>query len=457
MGKRNKKGKRPGRNDPCPCGSGRKAKTCCGPATTDATGLHDLDHKCVDDLVRAVHAEFGAEAVTGWLAGMPGPPDHPAYLQLQMPYLAYHGSVDGQRFLDWYLEAHGERLRDRERSWLESQQRSWLSIWEVLGVKRGVGLELQDVLTGERRYVHEVSLSKTATLRMQICARIVDHGGISLLCGLHPASLQPSSVAVVLEAFEAQRGGGAISTEALRGMDSLLLLEVWEDEIQAVQRRPLPTLENSDGDPLLPTVDRFVLPAGAEIVDRLAALPGYHHDGQGDDAGEVAFRVVRANEDTGVGLEPTLLGSIRIVGDELLLETNSTARADALRNQIELACSGLIDHAERTQTDMIAEMMRAGAGGAGLEGSSSTEDTGLPPEFAAQLEREFKERHYAAWPDGAIPALGGLSPRQAAQAGGPARAQLELLLQDLEHMEAKLPRDRRYDVSRLRRALNMTP
>jgi len=53
MAKRKKKpnkqrrGARFGRNDPCPCGSGRKAKKCCGPASADAGAMHQLDQQCV--------------------------------------------------------------------------------------------------------------------------------------------------------------------------------------------------------------------------------------------------------------------------------------------------------------------------------------------------------------------------------------------------------------------------
>lgn len=303
MGKRNKKGKRPGRNDPCPCGSGRKAKRCCGPATADAAALHELDRQCVDDILRGVGAEFGASAVREWLEDLPGDLGEPAYLQLHMPYVAYHGTIDGRRFLDWYLDARGERLAERQRSWLESQQRAWLSMWEVLGVKRGAGLELKDVLTGERRYVHEVKGSETLTPRMRICARIVDHGGISLLCGLHPSPLTPSSAAEVVEAFHAECEGEPSSIDSLRGEDSLLLLDVWEDEVQALRRQPLPALQNTDGDPLLPTFDRFVLRAGAPVVARLTALPGYEHSDRREEVGGVRLQVVRRDEEAAAGLE----------------------------------------------------------------------------------------------------------------------------------------------------------
>ncbi len=53
------------------------------------------------------------------------------------------------------------------------------------------------------------------------------------------------------------------------------------------------------------------------------------------------------------------------------------------------------------------------------------------------------------------PALGGLTPREAAGRKGAPRKALDLLLAELEHHEAGQPKAQRFDVSVLRRALGL--
>ena len=77
----------------------------------------------------------------------------------------------------------------------------------------------------------------------------------------------------------------------------------------------------------------------------------------------------------------------------------------------------------------------------------------MPPELKA-IARQMKEAHMQSWVDEQIPALGGLTPRQAA-ASKQSRKQLELLLKEFEHFEAQLPPDERFDMQRVRTTLGM--
>jgi hypothetical protein len=77
----------------------------------------------------------------------------------------------------------------------------------------------------------------------------------------------------------------------------------------------------------------------------------------------------------------------------------------------------------------------------------------MPPE-AAQLVLDFKRRHYASWPDEPLPALSGLTPREAA-ARPAMRRRLRLLLDDMQHGEGSLPPDQRFDFDELRSALDL--
>jgi hypothetical protein len=78
----------------------------------------------------------------------------------------------------------------------------------------------------------------------------------------------------------------------------------------------------------------------------------------------------------------------------------------------------------------------------------------MPPE-ALDAVREFRQRHMRSWLDDKIPALGGLTPREAARIPK-ARHALELLIKDIERAEARLPAPERIDVLHLRTELGMS-
>jgi len=105
-------------------------------------------------------------------------------------------------------------------------------------------------------------------------------------------------------------------------------------------------------------------------------------------------------------------------------------------------------HFGRRQERSVGEAMAEMAGHAGqalpaLEG----------PEIDAVL-RAFKARHYATWPDERLPALDGLTPRQAA-AKPKYRARLERLLEEMERGESQVEPGRRFDFGAIRRTLGM--
>jgi hypothetical protein len=78
----------------------------------------------------------------------------------------------------------------------------------------------------------------------------------------------------------------------------------------------------------------------------------------------------------------------------------------------------------------------------------------MPPEVLEVMKR-MQAEHYRKWVDDAIPALGGLTPRAAAQRQGAPREALTLLLAELEHAEASQPPAQRFDVAALRRELGV--
>ena len=169
---------RAGRNEPCPCGSGRKYKKChleadeAAHASLQATAsMHALDDRLVRLLAGFALRDYGE----AWKAFQDDFADPDAALPLAWTWSVYCFEVRGKTVVDAYLDARARRCSRKERRWLDAQRAAWLSVWEVEAVEAGRTVALHDLLSGERRTVHETRGSQTLVARDAVLARIVDH------------------------------------------------------------------------------------------------------------------------------------------------------------------------------------------------------------------------------------------------------------------------------------------
>ncbi len=445
-----------GRNSPCPCGSGRKYKKCClgkdraaRESARAAAALHDIDRRLVGEMMRFAAHRFG----DAWLRAAEDFDDHEAADQLFAPWAVYQFAVEGKPVVEWFVEAQRRRLSNTELEWLRAQQASWLSVWEVIAVDPGHSMTLVDLLTGEERTVEEVNASKTLVRRDAILSRVVDHDGLSVLCGVHPRPLLPVDAAEVVRRIRGRlRRKRTVPVDRLRDdKTGRFMIARWEDAVEKldVRRSTPPRLQNTDGEELLLTVDRFEFEPTLrdEIEKRLASLEGVEPPERDEpDQGYVFTRPGNAMHGS---WQNTVVGRAEVSVGKLRLETNSVARADSLRERLETACGDLIRHRAREHSDPTFRLQ---------QGDERT-DRGqtpveIPPADANRLLREFKEKRYADWADQPIPALQGQTPRQAVQKKA-GRDQVDLLLKDCENREARMPEEQRFDFSRLRRELGI--
>ncbi|MHC4932733.1 MAG: SEC-C metal-binding domain-containing protein [Planctomycetota bacterium] len=434
---------RPGRNDPCHCGSGRKYKKChlryderAGGEESRAAALHAFDERLVGEISAFAFARFGVEA-RAWVGDF----DDPALaLPLAIPWSVYHFCVQGRPAFEWFLEEASPRPGADERRWLDAQRASWLSVWEVIEVRPGEGLTLRDPLTEEERRVQEILATETLVKRDCILARVVELDEATVLGGTHPQPLPPAEAAeVVRRARGRLRRKRAVPPDRLRDEKfGRYLIRRWEEAVVELESRSsmLPELRNTDGEPLIFTTDHFEIApgAGGDVTARIAALDGVLPPDPGDV--EPTYDFLRND---------TLLGHARLSGNGLRLDTNSVARADALRRRIEKACEGLVRHRAREHSDPLSEPVRS---------AIADKPPDVPPPEAQQLILELKRSHYAAWPDQALPALAGKSPREATRTSA-GRGAVDVLLKEMENLEERSPPAERFDFAELRRQLNL--
>ena len=442
------------RNAPCPCGSGRKYKKC--HLTTDQAkgrdvqerpAVHEIDERVVDDMQR-----FAARRFRGiWQASFDAFEDVEKEIQLASPWSVYCAKVDGRTVVDWYLSEKGRYLSPDQRGWLEAQQRSWLSIWEVTDVDPGRGLRVHDLLTGEDRRVDEVKGSRVLVKRDAVLGRVVDHDGISVFCGLHPNRLPPvDGDAVVREVRAKLRRKTAPPPERLRDEAiGRFMIRHWEAVVRTIDLRSRvpPLLTNTDGDKLMLTTDIFTFsPASrVEIQHRLAAIDGVEEP-DGDDP---RYVFLRGDRGAGAQAERTIIGTAVLTDGELSVETNSVERADALCAMLDEVCRGLIAHDRRDLARPLAPRL-VPSEESREPASEAVEDSPA----AQEAVRAFKRRHYAQWADHPLPALRGRTPREAMRTAD-GRAAVDVLLKDFENHEVRQSDDARYDFSEIRRGLGL--
>ena len=147
----------------------------------------------------------------------------------------------------------------------------------------------------------------------------------------------------------------------------------------------------------------------------------------------------------------TILGTLHIDGTTLTVDVNSAKRRDRITKEIGKRLGAAATLIETNVADITAALEQRRAAG----GTPPTPPPGpqRTPEIEA-LEAEWGRKHWEAWVDTKVPALGGRTPRQAAKTER-GRERLEALLSDVErHSE----RDRsafRPDLGQLRRKLGL--
>ena len=366
-----------------------------------------------------------------------------------MPWSVYCFEVDGKTVADAYLDRHEGRCTLEERNWINAQRAAWLSVWEVEAVDFGKSLTLHDLLSHERRTVQEKSGSETLVWRDCLLGRVVDYGDVSLLSGIHIHSLPPREAAgVVICARSGRPANRPMPIERIRNdAFSRLLIRNWE---QAVESQWTGSIEirNSDHHRVVLTVDRFDIQPGAglEIAARVAGLEGVEL-ADDSDRNSPRFLISRPNDPAEPGGDRILVARVCLDAAELRIETDSTERADAVRQRVEAVCGSRIRHLRREETDPKTF---------GPNRADGLPKPLQPPDpDEARALAEFKVRHYADWLDRPLPALNQMTPRECARTAA-GRERVDVLVRDMENLESRI-QGPRYDFSGLRRELGLAP
>jgi hypothetical protein len=199
---------RASRNQPCPCGSGRKYKACCRIKDLDG-GVHPLpDRAPALYAMLATYAQRGPNRkVTDRMAACAIGAPHAAMLALD---LAIFDGGTVQRF----LAARGHLLRGDERDLLGTWLTEPMDMYEVSWVKRGSELSLRSLVGGPQRVWQRDRLFSLSVRRLDIViGRLLPDGGHLPGGGRHVQALGGMGVLPrdLREAGEALFPGGPVA------------------------------------------------------------------------------------------------------------------------------------------------------------------------------------------------------------------------------------------------------
>jgi hypothetical protein len=463
-----------GRNDPCPCGSGRKHKHCClrAGSVVDMSGrpfdesgeaasakpwrrMREAEGRLIPRMlelgVRTWRQEGMDEAYSVFFSDTPVPDDiltHPEHESLFLTWFALRFAPrPGRRRRNaavprpaaLMLLEQARDLSDFERQYVTEAANRPVSFHVVTAVEPGQSMDLEDILTGATCRVIERTASTTVRTGGVLYARTVTMDGESIMLGCGAALLKPSRRSDVSDLRRQLAGGRAhLSERAVFEFDDIL--RRWY--LLAADRElnpPLPKLTNTDGDPLAPTTMHFVLRCAPE--EACAALRPLHagdvdddallDDSERDEAGRLtgfSLDWTKAGNRVHKDWDNTILGHIEVRGDALTARVNSNRRAARLRREIEKRLGRRVTFV-RAVIDSIETLMKRARESVrdGQEAQRREPEAAVDPEILA----EFMERHWENWLDERIPALKNKTPRQAAKTA-PGRERLEALLTEFE-------------------------
>lgn len=498
-----------GRNQPCPCGSGKKYKKCCLPkeeaeqGQVDHTGygrkkLRDTEEKLLSMLIDYGRERFGEEgpmAALGEFFLWGDDELDEAFENMMMEAFApwFVFAWDVIEFLEdpdtpeesgadsaekdefpektlamLFLEEHPDKVSAFERKYILEACEQPYSYFQVIDASPGQSLTLKDLLLDQTVTVAEQSASKQEIKGAILYVKVMTLEGVSVMTGGFPGIIPPEYHGGFIDFRQKlEKDRGKLTAADLRELD-FELRRVYVEIHLHDQKQQLPQMQNTDGDPLVPTKLIYELectPAEAfRALKSLAwgekeadLLSDAVYDKNGD-LEEISFNWMKKGNKQHKSWDNTVMGNIEITGNRMTVEVNSENRAKAIKKEIQKRLKKKAVYKNSVLTS-LEKMMEEG----GLqEGANETEGLDMSreelmenPEIRQKIA-EMAEEYWENWLDTSLPALDNKTPRQAAR-DPVGREKLEGLFLDFEASEQKNPGKDAFapDIKKLKQALGM--
>lgn len=482
-----------GRNEPCPCGSGKKLKRCClnnGAETGDLLWrqLGSINDDMAKRLLEHVMHVFGRSAFEeAWeefccweneVSFAEAYESEGHKIQIFMPFFLYNWTPDvDSEVLESvpedtpvaadFLEKRGGYLTELERRFVTESLTSPFSFHDVIEVEPGQWFILRDIFLGTEVKVTERIGSQSAQVGDIVFGKVIQIDHVGMLCGTGWVMIPPAQKQFILQLRKKIR-------EACRKRHIEVTAEVIQDfdielrdlflEIQAALFAP-PRLCNTDDEELsfhqiIYTIDSPQLAADglrdlALIQNEQDPLEEVERGSDGTLRKATITWHKRGNAKHSTW-EHTVMGRFVIDGKTLTIEVNSENRAKRARKEVEKRLKGHAIH-KSTVLQSAESVMRERKANRDpaeqAERDREHQELMSRPEVQEHL-KEMMEAHWTKWFHEKIPALGNRTPLQAAKTAD-GREMLEALFLDYERKDAQSSQLYKPDFKFMRKKLGL--
>jgi len=482
-----------GRNEPCPCGSGKKYKKCCLNKSNVIPAI-DLAYRRISKVYKELEPKlekymlkhFNDEIIDDALYEFFCWPDEEddfftedamdSLQDLYRPWILYNWDCGPDLDKTWvkeemkitiaeaYIKDNYKRINATEKKLIKAVSHEPYCFWDVTGVKPGQSMDLKNIMTGKVITVQEHMGSEYVKPKDIVFARAVVIEDVGMIVGmgrtLIPPGLKPGLIELRKEIKEDRI---LITDEDLLEWD-IDLREAYLD-IDHHLHNP-PKMQNTDGDPLEFHKLVFEIKDPDTALKKLASLcteqsfKALKEDAQTDKKGylqKVNFPWTKKGNKKIAHYDNTILGELTIDHKKLMIQVNSAKRAEHIRKEVETRMG--IDARFKVDVieDLDAVMSRQDEDSFDHKKIQENHDTLMQnPKIHEQFKKTIL-KHWDAWMDMEIPALGNKTPREATETVD-GREAVEALLSDIETGKTPDPllnELHRQGVQKIRKALDL--
>jgi hypothetical protein len=436
--------KKLGRNDPCPCGSGKKYKHCC--LSAEASRAANDRSEAIPLAIQWLMTKHGKAAREALDEGFFGSLDDDEYDLLPdegddaydaiminaLEWLLADGvmTIKGEdhRVADLLLGRGGPLFSVEQRQWIELLTGMPLRLYEIVEVRPGECMTLKDLLLPpecEPFFVQEKSGTQHANRYDLLAARILpvdDHFELSGAVYSFPRAQSWDLLEELTDELEGVEPDSPLAKEITSVIIPCHWLQLFVSAFDVPQ-----LIDHLTGESLLFVTDHYRVHDWDALENSLsgeADMDGDREEGwsrifEGEDG------LVRRSLSIETGKRP----------DRIKVTYRTQAYADAGRPWFETVAGTAVAFVSREISDpkgMLAHMQPD-------EAKDRSVPAPLPPELLTELFEQRIRQLYADWADTPVPILGDRTPREAIKTPD-GLEQVKFLLHTYEHGEAQQAR-----------------
>jgi len=456
---------KPGRNDPCPCGSEKKYKKCCyltqinAPSDLCWQRVQKTHSGLIPKILDVIYEHYGPSAIhEAWeefhLYDDSEFEENKPIVQIFMPWFFYNWVPDPEDTevkkkplkdtppAATLLLTEKNRLNSFEKEYIESCCNRPYSFYEIKDSIVGSSIDVEDILTGERYTVYEKKGSQNAVPGSVFFGKIVIIQNKYYFDGLAPIQIPPKYKLQIINLRENIKKDlkKEITTEDLIELEGVfrgVFWSIWD----AIMNPSPPIMTNTEGHLMIPHKIIYEIDSATKMFEALHELcfntskedlledATFSEDGELTD---ISFPWLGKGNKKHETWDNTVLGHITITETKMEVDLNSKERAKKfkalLTKKIKTGWS-----LKATLIEPIESKLKQGFKKDDESESSdelTSEEIMALPEVQQHLETMNKS-HWENWIDMPLPILSGLTPKKAAKTKV-GKEKLEVLLYDFE-------------------------